>query len=329
MRQVGIRHLIISLLTLVLTHCASASAVLEPTLVAATRTLIPTRTTQPTPTSTTTPNWAPIIPPLTEHEWMPEPVLISFGQFAGDGVRSGPPELTLLSNGTLYIYESGGLYETQLEREEVCSLLNTIDQTGFFVYDPRVINTDRMGDGAGGGYVNVDAWQSQHFGLMMLSQYVNGEVEDEGYYMPPILPPIVETYRLLDSYRPINLEQADFVYYLQIREVDPDWATDLRPWPSGLFSVAEFYEGSGCVHHNVTRMLTPSELLVLKELDNGRINTYVEENGRIFNIAINAYFPEQVVATCSANPDIPTEFVVPDLPETLQCSPEDGVLPIP
>lgn len=299
-----------------------------------TRTRVPTRTSTPIPSETSTPAGTPTsppVPPLTQHQWHPQPVLISFGFFAGDGGVGGPPDFTLLGNGTLYVYQTGGLHKTELPREEVCRLLNTIDQAGFFAYDPSVINYDLMGDGAGGGFMEVNAWETQHFFLMELSLYVNGEIEDEGYYMPPVLPPIVDTYRLLDSYRPSSLQPSNddkTVVFIRESSLQDTFGYEVMPWPESLFSLSTYHDNSGCVDV-ASRVLTTNEALAIRKLDTSWINSFFSEGDRIFHISFTTVLPFEQFPACVREMWPPSQLVVPDLPETISCSPEDGLVPIP
>jgi hypothetical protein len=266
---------------------------------------------------------------LTAHEWQPAPILISFGTFAGDGGVSGPPELTLLGDGNLYVNEGGELYKGELQEEEVCKLLNTIDQSGFFAYDPRVINYDFMGDGGGGGYMNVDAWQSQHFYLMDLEAYVNGEVDDEGRYSPPILNPIVDTFRLLESYRPSQLQPANGrIEILNIREPWFDISEfEVLPWPEDLFSISSYYQNSLC-EDVAFRELSDNEFRRILDLGLIPFHSYVSDQGNVFQLGWSTLMPWEHLPAC-ANQFFPeAEIIVEDLPESLSCTPEDGVIQI-
>jgi hypothetical protein len=276
-------------------------------------------TTAATPTS-------PPVPELESHEWQPEAVLVSFGSFSGDGVSNPPAELTLLANGSLFVSDAG-LYRADLSRSEVCQLLNTIEQTGFLEYDPSVINYDAMGDGAGGVYINVDAWKKQHFYLQLLSEFINSQV-DERYYTPPILPPIREVYQLLKSYCPNGMEPTEFNGMLSLRAVESAGGNNIIPWPTSLFSLADYYSESNC-QFIATRALSNSEFEDVFALTRGALNTYVSDGDRLFNIEILWLLPEQRVPACSNDPGFQPEFQITNLPETITCTPNDGILATP
>src|SRR5258708_3301466 len=112
-------------------------------------TLLPSLTFAPTssPTQVSTP-----VPPLVSHEWKQSDPLISFGGSGGDGGCGFkgylPTGFPLLPNGQLYTLGWNGDFKTYeietttLSRQNTCNLLNSIDQTGFFDYDPSTYIRD-------------------------------------------------------------------------------------------------------------------------------------------------------------------------------------------
>jgi len=160
------------------------------------------------PEATTTPT-----PQLTAHPWIPEAVLIELGESGGDG-NFGPyiPDLILYADGNLIFQSSGGLRRKQLERQEICALLNTVEQSGFFDYDSA--KDDYSVDGAPfiGGAVTrlqVNAWRSKQIALAELAIIL----EDPGSLAawdacpdcsdaPTIPSSLRDVYQLLKHYRP-------------------------------------------------------------------------------------------------------------------------------
>ncbi len=172
-------------------------------------------TVVPTPTSTP-------VPPLVAHEWSQSESLLIFARSRG-GLPPGfwgsyPVDFTLLPNGELYLLKKNGdlgyvILATTLSRQATCYLLNSIDQAGFFDYDPL---SYYMEDGRynpmpggvtdmGGTCISVQAWRTNSVGLYAFTGSLQAQAEDQLKGTPPpgfpvILPAIRDTYTLLDDY---------------------------------------------------------------------------------------------------------------------------------
>lgn len=78
-------------------------------------------------------------PPLRKHIWLANPILIQFGFVGGDGAAQWqaqfPHEFVLYADGTLIktmtFRDTPVIYQSKLNRREVCQWLYTIEQTGF------------------------------------------------------------------------------------------------------------------------------------------------------------------------------------------------------
>jgi len=140
-----------------------------------TRTIVPsrtpTRTITPTPTLTASLT-STLLPQLIAHKWQPKSVLVKLESGGGDGccVYSYPPAFVLYANGRLIVnrrFEENGEERTQLltkvfPRQELCSVLNTIDQTGYLYYDPSSYHPQS------GEYFAVDG--ASHLNIIGLTQ---------------------------------------------------------------------------------------------------------------------------------------------------------------
>jgi len=194
-------------------------------------TLLPSETFTPTvsPTQTSTP-----VPTLVAHKWIPSEPLIVFGGSGGDGgcgfESTLPDGFTLLSNGNLYVVDWNNelrTYEiksTTLSRQSTCNLLNSIDQTGFFDYDPSTYISDPQNwsppiMGAGTTYISVQAWRSNSVNLYGLGSFIHEEDKIKkawgcpncpGLEFPTILPSIRKTVQLLANCEPANLQIYQF-----------------------------------------------------------------------------------------------------------------------
>jgi hypothetical protein len=215
-----------------------------------------TRTQRPTdiPSSThlPTPIWTPV-PPLTKHEWQPEAVLVKLESGGGDGCceYSYPPKLVLYSDGSLFVVhdeEIAGAWRTQLfmkklDRQETCSFLNAIDQSGFFDYDPSAYKPAH-GDlysvqGAASTRITINAWRQvtgEFYGLDYYADPYRPGFANLDYGDPVISPSLYGSYYLLDTYFPAGMEvyQPEKLGIFVRRKSAVNYAKNLAPtiaWP--------------------------------------------------------------------------------------------------
>ncbi len=214
-----------------------------------TPTVKPSLTSTPVPTPVSTP-----VATLIPHQWVPSEPLIEFGGSGGDGgcgyEDSLPAHLTLLSSGEMIIFDWNNelsnyeLNSTKLSRQSTCNLLYSIDQAGYFEYDPSTYISDPANwnppvDGSGRTQISVQAWKSNSIDLYGLWNFIyksNEIKEDWGcgdcpdLEFPTILPSLRRTYLLLDEFEPNNLESYKYtrlgLWVYAIDEVD-----DPMMWP--------------------------------------------------------------------------------------------------
>jgi hypothetical protein len=162
-----------------------------------------------------------------------------------------PADFTLLPSGDLYLLgtsdDSGHmLLTTRLPRQATCHLLNSIDQAGFFDYDPASYPGWGPTD-MGSTSISVHAWRANSVGLYNFA----GALREETQYQatgtplpafPTILPAIRATYRLLDQYdvppgalHPLKPERLG-VWLLSARE--PAGAKGYVEWPLSSHTLA-------------------------------------------------------------------------------------------
>jgi hypothetical protein len=141
----------------------------------------------PSPTLTSTPQ-----PALVVHEWQPERVLAFLEIIPGDGggMPFHPPRFTLYANGDLFITRSLGevhQYREQilfrkLGEREICQNLNTLDQIGFFDYDPSTYEFVGGNPNIKGGpsiRIEVNGWRSHKHDYYELGLYLQDELTGE------------------------------------------------------------------------------------------------------------------------------------------------------
>jgi hypothetical protein len=170
----------------------------------------PSQTPQPTDTSTA-------VPTLSAHTWNPDPVLVLFDVRGGDGgtLFPLPPRLIVYADGQFFVSQESFIQDewrlqlltVQLERKDACALLNTIDQAGFFDYDPSTYIDHISGGGNGEWHIVANAWGTNRvllYGLGTLVDVNWSELALSG--TPVVLPAIRDTYLLLSRYRPSGLQ---------------------------------------------------------------------------------------------------------------------------
>lgn len=316
---------------------ATAERIPRPTWPAA-----PTRTPAPTPTATPVPTPLPITP-LEVRTWDAAPVLVSFGAYGGD---SGDPFASYLSLPRLLLYADGRLIateyvpgegdrilQTRLDRPAVCALLNTIDQAGFFDYDPAHYDENQnliVSDGGGTTIISVHAWRSRyvaHYDLWDILQdepapWVQEFLAACGCFSLALR----DTYRLLDAYAPAGAEPYLPHEVLLLVTPDPFGLTG-PPWPISAVSLGQV---SPETEYAIGRLLLHGEeaRAVYQELGGTVQGQVYSEGDRYFYVLARPLLPYESVAGAESPWQIPSTDV-PTSTVELTCYPEDGVLAIP
>lgn len=297
-------------------------------------TATPTATITPTPTVTLT---STAQPPLAAHTWELDPILIQMETSSGDGccTYTSPPELVLYANG-LFIragYENNryAMLARKLDRQEMCALLNTIDQAGFFDYDPSVYQ-DPM-DGLAITSISIHAWRKQMiYGQVLRTWIYEGgdwwrKTCDSPDCAPPpvILPALANTYQLLDQYDPGGLEILPARQWLVWLDPEPKDYTP-KPWPISGFSLETLVKAAEQNEDLLVIVDDPAKIeAIQKNLEWGKYYGDGEMKRTVYARPLWPYESHLL----SYAPGIPTALPVAGAGATLTCNPEDGILPIP
>ncbi len=295
----------------------------------------------PIPTLTSTP-----VPPLVAHKWSQGEPLITMDNYGGDGGCSFigflPRHFTLMPDGSLYLLQRNGdtdlldINTARLSRGDSCRLLNSIDQAGFFDYDPStyVHNPARWSPqimGAGHTAISVQAWRSNTIDLYGLDAFIWAQESYEARgepcpycanpeHFPVILPGLRNTYKLLSHYQPVSLRpyQAERVGVWIAPGIDADkW--DAVPWPLRSPSVAELASLPADPNGAPATVLTGVQAVQVEEMFGRKIND-------CGIIVMNGFEIYRVFA----RPLLPNEYVSSPLPKvSLSCAPADGLLETP
>jgi hypothetical protein len=230
-------------------------------------------------------------------------------------------------------------YQTgQLGPKQVCALLNTIDQAGFYDYDPSSFispqpSTHKV-------FIDVSAWRSLSIELDQLDQWLSDPnwldkqlncktcVEH-----PIILPALSTTYYLLKYFRPQGLA----VYQPQQMGVwlSTPWVDGTPvPWLLDSPTLNDLYNRSRCPGSD------QSQAVVLQGDEASRVSEYINqvlgdgfapiftEGSLKLQVANQWLLPFENPASCSTSSTQPSATPVPAQVYNLQCSPSDGLVPV-
>jgi len=274
------------------------------------------------------------LPPLSKNDWIPEPVLISFKSTCGDGCDLPPaPYLMLYADGTLIRsndqYASRPEY-TNLNKFQICKVLNTLDQLGLFEYDPTVYKNPEVH--APSFIIKVNAWESNYVDHVALDSSIAGGLQalypwcEDCAPSPVVLPAIHNTYLFLSEFDPGGwkyYEANSFLAMIFISE--SPIAGNYEPWPFSNPTLTSIFDAVG--ERNIA--------FVQFEVDNGSKwrgdNSYeYYTDGELYaSVIYRPLFPHENNSSAQnigskieqTNKDIPTEPLV--------CEKADGVYDLP
>jgi hypothetical protein len=245
---------------------------------------------------------------------------------------SRTPDLMLYSDGRLVVRTHAGFQAAQLSRQEICALLNTIDQVGFFDFDmaPYHEQMDELPLGiASTTVIEVNAWKQKSVVAMALRDVV----DDPAFQVPS---PLRSVYLLLSDYHLADLQPYQYDQLaLAIHRPPPDssYRTETRwplPTPSlgALFERAERAniksreEGLGLLIEGET---AASVYQAIRQIS-GR--GFVED-GEMYLVTARPLWPyESLESAVSYEAEIPSPGVEINT-VALTCYEADGVLEIP
>lgn len=225
----------------------------------------------------------------------------------------------------------------------MCSVLNTIDRTRFLEYNTdeyRPQNSDFFSiDGSNTTAITVNAWRSNRGRFFGLHSYLyfygaaSPVLDLPG--SPPIPPALRDVYYFLESYplEGLKIYQPERLGLIVTRSdsavISPD--SPIVNWPFAEFSLAEIEKTTSSNGY-------PSEYFVIEGGSARSIYSYfgnsfgfygenVKQNGEEYVVFVRPILPYEILQIEGWN-------ILPDpnakSPESeLECSPDDGFLPIP
>ncbi|MFZ5857435.1 MAG: hypothetical protein ACOYZ6_11440 [Chloroflexota bacterium] len=300
-----------------------------------TQTPYPTWTVTSTITQTGTPTPQP---PLVAHTWTPERVLISLGGIGGDGGYRvvDLPGYILFSDGRLFtseIEEENGVWVrriryAQLGRSGACKLLNTIDQNGFFDYDPATYQKPQS-DGGPSTIITVNAWRRKS-GTFYNLQHLRMSLEGPDLNSPALK----NTADLLFWYEPPDLQEYEpdrvAVWIYENLKWKEDYKNLEREWTLKVPKLVDLHlmTGSAIDDWNEQYVIYQGDIAknVYRYLADTDISGIFSEGDHQYTIFVQVLLPYQLPrrnSNISVFEDLPLSH--PDM----TCYPSDGILPIP
>ncbi len=326
------------------------------------RVLKPTWTNTPVP-PTYTPNYAPPItgtpvPTLIAHTWQSGPVVLFKDACCGDGGSPfeppHPPSLIVYSDGQLFRLDGNGqILTVKLSQSELCALLNTVDQFGFFDYDPATyLSKEGLSKqlimGAGTNFIKIDAWRSKDISLYNLSGYFSLQASDYAQCPdcratgPTFLPSLWNTYLFLNRFKPTGLQPYQPTK-TSVWVIDHRFGQSKDPrWPFASISLQQLYQDTRAgtdpyFFLGESAVFTRESATILADMFQIADPALFDHNGGLwFSDGKDSYLVVE-------RPLLPYEApigkgqyksIIPDpsisIPSTtLSCSPKDGVLQLP
>jgi hypothetical protein len=327
-------------------------APMESSTATATRGAIPTQRPSTTPSSTSAPSVTPgpsptstPLPPLSAHTWQPQAVLIQAARRETNtrSLFSLNPFFVLYADGTLILQRCSGsecsLASRQLTIPETCQLLNSIDQLGFFDYNPGSFQSPQSGGTS--VVIEVNAWRSLTIELDNLEQWIenpdwlNRQHEcSRCMPSPTLLPALVHTYQLLNRYQP-GETQAYTADRLAVSVSQPWLSGTAEAWMEQDITLNELNEASRCPDP------AQSQTVILTGLRARRLAEYISSAAErlaapIFSqdllelqIETRWLLPLESAPGCGESSNSLPSISAPTPAFLLSCQPSDGILKIP
>ena len=212
---------------------------------------------------------------------------------------------------------------TYLTRQEMCQLLNTINQTGFFEVDLSAYkeHIDQL------FYyetpftrIDVFTWQTREI------NNVNWDfITKHGVDIPA---PVQMVYHLLDNYRPDNMTpyQAEQVV-LSISDTPFNPQNPVK-WPSEIPSLQSLYDQATVPHNENHRFALLIDPAIRSKIPSSESGHYIQD-GVIYQLFTRGLLPYQSVEnTVSWGGKFPSSDIPYD-GQSMTCHPTDGMLEIP
>jgi hypothetical protein len=301
-----------------------------------TPTITPSETFTPLPTFTAKP-----FPPLVSHDFKPNPILVTYKNvsegFCDSVCPAYPVPFVLFGDGNLFIFneaEINGHYEDRflhkkLDRSETCRILNTIDQVGFFDFNPSSYKIPEVYD-ASTWRIEIYAWRTKDVSLYALGDLLDIANSDPSLSDDIAPASALRTFNLLYNYPSDGLETYIpnlLVIWIWKSSIDD---ADVREWKTDDISLDKLFEKGGSAQDALPHpiFLDGSDAKnIYAMFDNFDYYGDVTQSGERYRVYLRPVLPFEKITKDGA-------WLKPDaqrmnLPNNLHCSPLDGVMLIP
>lgn len=283
----------------------------------------------PVPTEilrTATPTRLPS-PRIRKQSFDPPSVLavLTIGQGDGGPLFYIPDNLILYGNGQL-ILKRDPLLRRKLPRKEICRLLYTIEQTGYFDIEPSMF--DYFGDGGQITILYVGGWDRN----TLFHDYIPDLIfEDhplyqgnQEYFPNPYIPAgLLETFLLFNDFHPEGMQYYEPQYHFF--SVEPWFNTfDSIEWPVKSHPISDLIRSKSNEYGQTLRIISRDELP--GDIDTLNTGAYFEGDN-FYYVQSRPAWPYEVIDESGHLVDLGPP--ASELTEPIECFVSDGVLPIP
>jgi hypothetical protein len=250
-----------------------------------------------TPTEKPMPTAAPTSVP-TSHQWESGPVVAEIAPVAGYmepyEAWGYMPSVVVYANG-LVISSSfyGPMTQVSLSRSELCSLLYTIDESGFFDFQEDDYHPTPTVD-AGSTNLAVHAWRSNEIGIL-------GDADDE-YQPNPFPSALGRTIQALNSFQhaPKAVPYLPDQMILLIFRTDDHGNAPVEEWPSSMPAIATLAPGGVPFGNPITVSLHGKDAVTAYSLLKKGLTQFFGEGNRLYQVTARPVLPFEIAGSIDA-----------------------------
>jgi hypothetical protein len=254
-----------------------------------------------------------------------------------------PYQLILYADGQMFLFRDGHklffgdladsyiqILTKKLDKKEICALLNTVDKTGFFAYDPSTYDYSKNNqEGLVTEYIQVNSWHSKAVAL-----YGLGFTIEEEFVQYEVDKVMLDTYNILNHYPSDKFEIYQPEKLAIWAEALPNWNGEVyAEWPIQSPSLAEISQLQDYYHNpGKSTVLEDNAARVVYDTFQQSIVEWglpFSEDGISYYVLAIPLLPYQSAPSEGEfYAQIPSpEFSAPQF--TLSCEESDGVVEIP
>jgi hypothetical protein len=295
---------------------------------------------------TPTPSVTPVIDRTHGfREWFPAPILIQAGVI--HDLKRDPfdrdPSFILFADGTLIKKSCSSLScdytSVKLNLKQICALMNTIEEYGFFDYDPSSYQPSVAGGEI--TYIEVSAWLNQSIALYQLKDWL----EDPNWLerllkcdgcksSPKIEPALSNTYWLINSFSAQGAETYH-PQQLALWLSTPELGGNPVDWALSSPSLSRLAEMSRCPDASQRQAVAlngeEAETVAsyINQVTNQGLSPIFAENSRVYQVSTRWLLPYEQAAGCGSSTNQFPSLEIPQATRLMTCRVSDGLIPTP